>query len=190
MGGIYASGLKGPQVILATHRVVAPHLNLLVAGRRKATDKELAHTPIGGRGWGGTVPLGGMKQWIQSSHTPRPWGGGVQKTVIPRLPPPPAVLLITNQHLRDCDNKQVVDLYHLGTSQFVCIWTHPQGSKIKILCHLISSSPPSPTLSSSWIKARAGYQGNKLANAIAKWAAFFLAPPMGFSALNVRIQHV
>ena len=55
---------------------------------------------------------------------------------------------------------------------------HAQGSQIKFLQELVNSLPPTLSLSCSWLKTHVGFQKNELADALAKWAAFFLPPPV------------
>ena len=71
----------------------------------------------------------------------------------------------------------MVDLYHLAQSSQVCISTHPQGSEIKVIKQMLHQLPPQIKLTFLWVKAHVGFAGNEVADAVAKWAVFFLPPP-------------
>ena len=74
------------------------------------------------------------------------------------------------------DNQAVVDLYNLA-QRHTTISTHHGGSEIKFIQSILPDLHPHLRVSMTWIKSHVGFQGNELADSIAKWAAFFLPTP-------------
>ena len=74
------------------------------------------------------------------------------------------------------DNQAVVDLFY-SSHQHTTISTHPRGSEIKFLQSVLPELHPRFKISMIWIKSHVGFQGNELADSIAKWAAFLIPAP-------------